>query len=311
MSLDWEIVRETAKDMVSGRMSNEEKEKLRERYVKSIEKIDPDISNFTGLEIEKSLDSILILDPYDWIDITIENYKQIFESNKIKVSLSWSDRKILSQLIGQQVAYMSTKVLGQYDPYFFGKGKIGQMYFLHPNIEKTAMELRVGIDDFIDWIAIHERTHQYEFDNKKSSWLKDYINKKIQEAIKMDINNRRFSFFSRFDDPNLIARSDLQATMCLMEGFSDYVMNKLAPKFIFSHSQIKEKFEKKRSEKGDILQLKRQQYIIGEKFVNEVVDSKGMKFLIKAFEVPENLPSYCEINEPRLWIERMKKNFWY
>lgn len=309
VSLDWKLASETAKRILGPgfKLSEEEKNVLKEKYIRSIEKVDSDISNFTGLKIDKSLDKILIMDSYDWIDKTIESYKQIFENNIKGMALSWQDRRILSELIGQQLAYMSIKVLGQYDSCFFGNDKIGQMYFLHQNIERTALELRVGLDDFIDWIALHEHTHQYEFNSNTSSWLREYINKKVQESIEKDVRNRRFSLFNRHDNFNTLAKSDIQAVMCLMEGFSDYVMNELSPKFVFSHSQIKEKLsEKRRNGEIDALQFKKQQYLIGEKFVREVVNEKGMDFLRKAFESAENLPNYQEIMEPKKWVVRIE-----
>jgi uncharacterized protein (DUF2342 family) len=75
----------------------------------------------------------------------------------------------------------------------------------------------------------------------------------------------------------------------------------------FSHSQIKEKLNEKRRNNGmNALQFKKQQYLIGEKFVREVVNEKGMNFLRKAFESAENLPNYQEIIEPKKWIIRME-----
>ena len=54
------------------------------------------------------------------------------------------------------------------------------------------------------------------------------------------------------------------------------------------------------------MNLKLAQYQQGEAFVNAVVAARGVAFVNRVWERPENLPTMAEIRNPQLWIARME-----
>jgi uncharacterized protein (DUF2342 family) len=50
-----------------------------------------------------------------------------------------------------------------------------------------------------------------------------------------------------------------------------------------------------------------EQYRQGERFVDAVVRAKGIAFVNRAWQSPEDLPSEAEIRDPERWIRRMEE----
>ena len=78
--------------------------------------------------------------------------------------------------IGGVLAFLSTRVLGQYDPYaaLAGHGAAGgRLMIVAPNLMKLEEELNLDPADFRLWVALHEQTHRVQF--AAAPWLRDYL----------------------------------------------------------------------------------------------------------------------------------------
>jgi uncharacterized protein (DUF2342 family) len=53
------------------------------------------------------------------------------------------------------------------------------------------------------------------------------------------------------------------------------------------------------------LDVKLEQYRLGERFAEAVVRRQGMEGLNRTWERPENLPSIEEVRDPGLWMSRL------
>ncbi|MBA3635396.1 MAG: zinc-dependent metalloprotease, partial [Rubrobacteraceae bacterium] len=53
------------------------------------------------------------------------------------------------------------------------------------------------------------------------------------------------------------------------------------------------------------LDVKLEQYRLGERFADAVVRRQGMEGLNRIWERPENLPSLEEVRDPGLWMSRL------
>jgi uncharacterized protein (DUF2342 family) len=53
------------------------------------------------------------------------------------------------------------------------------------------------------------------------------------------------------------------------------------------------------------MDLKLEQYRKGERFVREIAEARGRPGLDRLWDGPESLPRPGEIDQPRLWIERV------
>ncbi|RZH87744.1 hypothetical protein EIG94_17325, partial [Staphylococcus aureus] len=54
------------------------------------------------------------------------------------------------------------------------------------------------------------------------------------------------------------------------------------------------------------LDMKLEQYGLGERFADAVARRQGMEGLNRVWERPENLPSLRELRDPGLWMLRME-----
>ena len=53
------------------------------------------------------------------------------------------------------------------------------------------------------------------------------------------------------------------------------------------------------------LELKLQQYVVGERFCREIHERHGIQVLNRAWERAENLPTADELRQPERWAARM------
>ena len=54
------------------------------------------------------------------------------------------------------------------------------------------------------------------------------------------------------------------------------------------------------------LEQKMRQYEIGEKFVRGVIAVGGPRAIDAAWDAPENLPTFPELDEPAAWLARVR-----
>src|SRR2546429_9577055 len=109
--------------------------------------------------------------------------------------------------------------------------------------------------------------------------------------------------------------SRLTAVTAIAEGYSNHYKNNvdrgLQPTFELIHERVEHR-QRQRSQIEQLflkitgLSLKMEQYRLGERFVDEVVRSRGISFANRAWESPETLPSEPEIRDPHRWIGRME-----
>jgi len=80
--------------------------------------------------------------------------------------------------LGTILAFLSSKVLGQYDPFVPSRnGQGGRLLLVAPNIVSVERELNVDPSDFRLWVCLHEQTHRVQF--AAAPWLKDHMTGEI------------------------------------------------------------------------------------------------------------------------------------
>jgi len=102
--------------------------------------------------------------------------------------------------------------------------------------------------------------------------------------------------------------------MSLLEGFSDYVMDRVGADLVYDVERISERFHARRAQRTGFekvmmrltgLDLKMEQYRLGEAFVAEVARARGSEGLRAMWRGPECLPDLEEIKAPELWLARV------
>jgi coenzyme F420 biosynthesis associated uncharacterized protein len=108
--------------------------------------------------------------------------------------------------------------------------------------------------------------------------------------------------------------NQMQATMSIVEGYSNHVMNAVGKQLIPTYDVISRRFERRQRERSPAEQLfarltgldvKLEQYKQGEAFIDHVVQARGHDFAKQVWIGPEYLPSMEELRAPDQWIARV------
>ena len=106
----------------------------------------------------------------------------------------------------------------------------------------------------------------------------------------------------------------LQATMSLVEGYSNLVMNELGARLLPGFEQLEKAYRARSSGRSVLellvwkvsgLEVKLQQYRYGEAFAKAVYDAHGMGMLNLAWEGPQTMPRLEELSNPEIWYRRV------
>jgi coenzyme F420 biosynthesis associated uncharacterized protein len=209
---------------------------------------------------------------------------------------------------------------------------------VEPNIRQVQRTLKLPLEDFRMWLALHETTHVFEFE--AHPWLRLHLNGILEqyfEFLSQDVGQLRDGMSVRAlidrargsgngaGSSNWIERlmtpeqralfSQMQATMAIVEGYSNHVMNAVGRKILPGFDQISRQFEKRQREKTVAeqiflrltgLDMKLEQYRLGETFIDHVVAKRGHELARRVWEGPEQMPTLDEVKQPDLWIARME-----
>src|SRR5690606_4981625 len=85
--------------------------------------------------------------------------------------------------LGVMLSYLSTKVLGQFDPFTAadGSGTRGYLLLVAPNILHVERELDLDAIDFRRWVCLHEQTHAVQF--SAAPWLAGHLAERMTATV--------------------------------------------------------------------------------------------------------------------------------
>ncbi|MBX5491712.1 MAG: zinc-dependent metalloprotease [Chloroflexi bacterium] len=249
-------------------------------------------------------------------------------------------RFVLSGQLGVLLGYLARRVLGQYDISLLTQEApaAGKLYFVEPNIQ--ALESRLGVppDEVRTWIALHEATHAHEFE--LHPWVRRYLHDTLQAYLRTmveELGQRRnghaplgglvgrlvdgirsgqnlFQSLMTPEQRALVSR--LQALMALLEGYSNHIMHQVGRRLLPHFQQIEAGVERRRQQRSPAeqwflrftgLNMKHEQYVLGEQFVRTVVATRGIDFLNRVWTGPAALPTEDELRAPPAWIARQEQ----
>ena len=310
------------------------------------ERSTPLVREYTGLVAEERTAPVLVVDRAGWIRANAAGFSQIMQPLLEKVQerkgapspmVTAVGSKVTGLEVGGLLGFMSSKVLGQFDPFFApaGSSEAGRMLLVAPNIVHTERELGVDAADFRLWVCLHEETHRVQF--TAVPWMRDHIHGEIERLVDaVDLDPGRVAamvgegvkrlgdvvrgqdevslveLFSTPEQREVLDR--LTGVMSLLEGHADVVMDGVGPEVIPSVEAIRAAFNKRRKGAGPLdrllrrllgLEAKMAQYRDGAAFVRAAVDAVGLEGFNAVWADPAHLPSKAEINDPALWVSRV------
>jgi coenzyme F420 biosynthesis associated uncharacterized protein len=310
------------------------------------ERSTPLVRDYTGLVAEERTAPVLVVDRAGWIRANAAGFSQIMQPLLEKVQARKGAPSPMTTAVGSKVTglevggllgFMSSKVLGQFDPFYApaGSAEAGRMLLVAPNIVHTERELGVDPADFRLWVCLHEETHRVQF--TAVPWMRDHIHGEIERLIEaVDLDPGRVAamvgegvkrlgdvvrgqddvsvveLFSTPEQREILDR--LTGVMSLLEGHADVVMDGVGPEVIPSVEAIRAAFNKRRKGTGPLdrllrrllgLEAKMAQYRDGAAFVRAAVDAVGLEGFNAVWADPAHLPSKAEIRDPSRWVARV------
>ncbi|MHA7263006.1 zinc-dependent metalloprotease [Arthrobacter sp. TMN-37] len=249
---------------------------------------------------------LLIVDRASWAKANTQSFRVLIEPalehlaqskpeilKAASVSLGGS---VTGAQLGAILAFLSSKVLGQYDPFVPSRnGAGGRLMLVAPNIISVERELNVDPSDFRLWVCLHEQTHRVQF--AAAPWLKDHMISSISELTtgmmdKADTLSERLAaaakslgvpkgdrgrgaagveqwpdggkvhgtgLLSVLQDPDDKARlSHLTAVMSLLEGHANVVMDGVDAGIVPTVKTIRRRFNARGKSRGPVEKLIRQ-----------------------------------------------------
>jgi putative hydrolase len=108
--------------------------------------------------------------------------------------------------------------------------------------------------------------------------------------------------------------------MSLLEGFSDWVMDRVGQEFIPDVADMRRRFEERRGRPRSTfdrivsrvtgMDLKIEQYRRGERFVAGVAAIGGRAAVDRLWDGPGSIPTETEMADPAAWVRRVAGSGW-
>jgi len=308
------------------------------------------VREFTGLEATERTAPVLVVDRTGWIQANADGFADVLGPLVEKLQAKRGAPNPVTEAVGSKVTalevggllgFMSSKVLGQFDPFFSGPGHdgvapaAGRLLLVAPNIVHVENELGLDSRDFRLWVCLHEETHRVQF--TAVPWMTEHIHGEIDRLVSaVDLDpakvaavlgdavkrigdvvrgDEEVSLLDLFSTPEQrVVMDRLTGVMSLLEGHADVVMDGVGPQVIPSVDEIRRKFNQRRKGTSYLdrvlrrllgLDAKMAQYRDGAAFVRAAVDAVGMDGFNAVWAGPENLPSKAEIGDPAAWVRRV------
>jgi coenzyme F420 biosynthesis associated uncharacterized protein len=307
------------------------------------------VRDYTGMVAEAATAPVVVVDRAGWVQANADGFRHVLSPLVGKLAEKRPEPHALMTAIGSRVtgieagtllAFLSGKVLGQFDPFWGGadgngSADVGRMLLVAPNIVQVERELDVDAADFRLWVCLHEETHRVQF--TAVPWMRAHVRNEIATLIEstpvdpttiasmlrdgFDRVGRAMrgegeaSLLDLFQTPEQRAVLDrLTAIMSLLEGHAEVVMDGVGPSVIPTVAHIRKRFQERRAGGSPLDQLLRRllgldaklrQYREGASFMRGVLEQVDMSGFNAVWTGPESLPTKEEITDPAAWVRRV------
>ena len=194
--------------------------------------------------------------------------------------------RITGAQTGAVLAFISSGILGQYDPFADSDGRTdsrtdgpdGALLLVYPNVIAVERQLRLSPKDFRLWVCLHEVTHRVQF--TANPWLSQHMSRalgvltsereddvgQVVGRLAEFVRDRRRSdgdpqnagvlglMRAVQSEPQREALDQLLVLGTLLEGHADYVMDAVGPTVVPSVHLIRRRFNDRRETKQPPLQ---------------------------------------------------------
>jgi coenzyme F420 biosynthesis associated uncharacterized protein len=247
-------------------------------------------------------------------------------------------RAVAGTQLGLMLAYMATRVLGQYDVLIDESAPEDQdlVSYVGPNIVAVEEQYGFAPSQFRLWLALHEVTHRLQF--TAVPWLRDHFVGLVTELIGplsadpsgfAEVLKRAAAEVRAGRNPareagvvgmlatpeQRLALSRITGMMSLLEGHGDVTMDRAGAGEVPGADHFSKVLHERRTQARGMTKLiskllgldaKMRQYAEGESFVESIEETGGPELMARVWEGPEWLPTLEELREPSGWVARAR-----
>ncbi len=337
--VDWGVARQTAR--LASR--SEPAPDLGIDVAAMARSIEDPVIRHTGLTPEEPLPRVEVVSRAEWATANLATMSDLLDP----VTAGLGDRlgaagplagvlrigagATIGAEVGLVTGYLAQHVLGQYELSLLGTAARPRLLLVATNLDRAASTLRVNRESFLRWVTIHELVHALQFGGVP--WLRDHLGSLLRSYLatieqqtpgagrpglpRPEVLIARVregglaALVQTPDQRNLLAR--VQATMAVIEGHAEHVMDALAPQLVPEHEGLRSAMERRRDGAAPVqrvlmkllgMDMKMRQYREGKAFCDAVVAAEGQPALARLWSGPEALPTPVELADPRLWLAR-------
>jgi uncharacterized protein (DUF2342 family) len=297
--VDWDAALSAAKAVTApGSLDLDDEE--RAGYARDVRAAGDGIRTATGLEFDLPT-TLEVQNRHHWMDANVVTFRRLLAPLEDRTgAMPGVARRVNTATMTGLLAFAARHVLGQYDPLLLAEDETPGLYFVRPNVVRTADELGVAYPRFRRWVAFHEVTHAAEFG--AAPWLAGELETRAETAIDALAAGRI--------DRDAIR--SLDAAMTAVEGYAEYAMDRA---FGGEYADVREKVDERRRERGPITRLlarllgfegKRRQYERGRAFFEVLERDGGPDVPVQVWAGADRLPTQAEIDRPERWLDRVR-----
>ena len=295
------------------------------------------VREVTGLAEGADIPEARIVDRPQWIRAAAGSMRAITGGGADAKPRAISGR-IAGVQTGAVLAFVSSGILGQYDPFAPHDG--GELLLVYPNVIAVERQWHVQPADFRMWVCLQEVTHRVQF--RANPWLAGHMSDALgvltQDAgddvtqvvgrLAEYVRDKRSGHAADANSAGILGlvragQSEAQSEALdrllvlgtLLEVHADHVMDAVGPAVVPSVATIRHRFDQRRHRRQPPVQrllrallgidAKMDQYTRGKAFVDAVVSKVGMARFNTIWTGPHTLPLPDEIDEPQRWIDRV------
>jgi coenzyme F420 biosynthesis associated uncharacterized protein len=262
-----------------------------EQLAESSRRAELPVRDVTGLNEDAAVADARVIDRGEWVRAATESMR-VMTGGEEGTSSGFISGRITGAQTGAVLAFISSGILGQYDPFAPPRGQErsdsgdrsggGELLLVYPNVIAVERQLRVSPADFRLWVCLHEVTHRVQF--KANPWLADHMAQSLA-VLTEDANQEVSQVVGRLgelvrsrrngnengspepnsdgvlgilraiqSEPQRKALDQLLVLGTLLEGHADHVMDAVGPAVVPSVATIRRRFNERRQRRQPPLQ---------------------------------------------------------
>ncbi len=324
--LDWDEVAHLARAGLDGdELRGRERGRVTSAYRRYAAQLEPVLLEVVGGMPEGTrLPEFVALDRHSWLDLNIGIMRALMQPfmEAEQLPRSWlteAGRAGLDRYVALVLRFLGNRVLGQFDPQLLPAqgGVVGEpgLYLVEPNVAAWEREADLPSADLRRWLILHEMAHAWQF--AAHQWLRGYLSRMLDILVSSHRRARGLrgllTLTAGLPEQWAVLRR-MQAAMSLVEGHGNLVMNLVGRRQLAGFDRLEAAYRERSGRRQPLerlvwritgLEMKLEQYRLGERFAAQVHERYGMEVLNRAWRSAEHLPTMEELREPERWYRRI------